>query len=385
MDPLSEIRACYDAGRVLPGLAYRDPVVYEAEVAQIFRTGWISVACGQNVPNSGDLFPIRIAGFSLFVARDEGDRVRVFYNLCRHRGARLVEQACHSQAGRIVCPYHAWAYALDGQLKSVLRLRGGAKNVPPVPRVAEPEMDRLGLIRVRSAVWRDIVFVNLSGDAQPFDEFIKPLADRIANWTESELRPLCSDEYEIQANWKLAAENFVDTYHLPVVHSQLSEGFGGTLSIEDIEISDEIIGVAMPDGYGKDSGQADWLMPRFPGLRDDQQIRLEIFSIFPNTLLIIEPDGSQVIVLRPQNASATSETFANYTVSDASQAEALADERAELRSLSLEVNDQDAALLAGLQQSRSMDVGGDTHPIDQWDATPQRFQRIWARNILAGR
>ncbi len=285
MDVLSEIRACYDAGRVLPGLAYRDPDVYKAEVAQIFRTGWISVACGQNVPNSGDLFPIRIAGQSLFVSRDEGDRVRVFYNLCRHRGARLVDQPCHAQGGRIVCPYHAWTYALDGQLKSVLRLRGGAKNGPPSPQEVAEGMDRRGLIPVRSAVWRDIVFVNLSGDAQPFDEFIRPLAERIANWTESELRPLCSDEYEIQANWKLTAENFIDTYHVPVVHAQFSAGFSGALPIEDVEISDDIIGVVMPGGYGEDSGQTDWLLPRFPGLREDQRIRLEIFSIFPNTLL----------------------------------------------------------------------------------------------------
>ena len=72
-------------------------------------------------------------------------------------------------------------------------------------------------------------------------------------------------------------------------------------------------------------------------------------------------------------------------MSDASQAESLADERAELRRSSLEVNDQDASLLAGLQQTRSMDVGGDTQPTEAWDVTPQRFQRIWARRLLVGR
>jgi choline monooxygenase len=385
MVPLAEIRACYEAGRVLPGLAYRDSEVFETEVAQVFRAGWISVACGQNVPNSGDLFPIRIAGQSLFVARDEGGRVRVFYNLCRHRGAPLVEQPCQAKGGRIICPYHAWTYGVDGQLKSTLRLRGGAKNAPPSSPEAAAGLDRLSLIPVRSAVWRDIVFVNLSGDAQPFDEFIRPLADRIANWTESELRPLCTDEYEIQANWKLTAENFLDTYHLPVVHPQLSAGFGGSLSIEDVEISDDIIGVVMPDGYGEEAGQADWLLPRFSGLREDQQIRLEIFCIFPNTLLIVEPDCSQVIVMRPQSAGVTCETLANYIVSDASHAEALAGERAELRKESLENNDQDAALLASLQLSRSMDVGGETQPSEEWDTTPQRFQRIWARQVLGGR
>jgi choline monooxygenase len=283
MDPFSEIRARYEAGRVVPGLAYRDPDVYKAEVAQIFRAGWISVTCGQNVPNSGDLFPIRIAGQSLFVARDVEDQVRVFYNLCRHRGARLVDEPCNARGGRIVCPYHAWTYGVDGQLKSAPHLYRGAKKGAPNPPEMAAQMDRLGLFPVRSAVWRDIVFVDLSGDAKPFEDFIRPLANRLANWTESELRPLCSDEYEIQANWKLAAENFVDIYHLPVLHPQIAGGFSGALSSEDVEVSDDIIGIVMTQGYGEGSRQEEWLLPRFPGLREDQRLRLEIFSIFPNT------------------------------------------------------------------------------------------------------
>ena len=147
MDPLALIRTCYEDGRVLPGLAYRDPDVYEAEVARFFRTGWISITCGQNVPASGDLFPIRIAGQSLFVARDAKGQVRVFYNMCRHRGARLVAEPCRARGGRIVCPYHAWSFGLDGQMKSAPHLHG-AKKGPPDPG----ESERLGLIPVRSAV-----------------------------------------------------------------------------------------------------------------------------------------------------------------------------------------------------------------------------------------
>ena len=275
MDPFSKIRACHEAGRVVPGLAYRDPEVYEAEVAQIFRSCWISVACGQNVPNSGD--------------------------------------------------------------------------------------------------------------AEPVEDFIRPLAERLAHWTESALRPLCSDEYEIQANWKFAVENFFDIYHLPVLHPQSPAGFSGALSTEDVEGSDDIIGIAMTQGYGEGSGQEEWPLPRFPDLGEDEQLRLEIFSIFSNTLLLVEPDCSQVIVWRPQSAGVTSETFANYVVSDASQAEELAGERAELRQQSLEINDQDAALFAGLQQTRMMDIGGDTQPAEAWDTAPQRFQHIWGRRLLASR
>jgi choline monooxygenase len=292
-----------------------------------------------------------------------------------------VDEPCEARGGRIRCPYHAWTFGIDGRLKSAPHLHRTAKEGPLDPA----EADRLGLIPVRSAVWRDIVFVNLSGDAKPFADFIRPLADRLTPWTESELRPLCTDEYEIQANWKLTAENFIDVYHLPIVHSELPGGFNGALAAEDIEVSDDIIGLVMTEGYGEGSGQADWLLPRFPGLREDKRLRVEIFSIFPNTLILVEPDCSQVIVLRPQSASVTTETFANYIVSDASLTESMAEERAELRRDALKVNDQDAELLAGLQLARSMDVGGDTQPSEEWDVTIQRFQRIWARKMLAGR
>lgn len=382
MDQLSKIRACHEAGRVLPGLAYRDPDVFEAEFEGIFRTSWISIACGQNVPNAGDLFPVRIAGQSLFAARDEEGRVRVFYNLCRHRGARLVAEPCHARSGRITCPYHAWTFGVDGKFKSAPHFhRDEARD-----SLDQTEADGLGLISIRSAVWRDIVFINLSGDAEPFEDFIRPVADRLTHWTESELRPLCSDEYEIKADWKLVAENFLDAYHLPVLHP-VEGGFRDALLTEDVELSDDIVGLVMPEGYGfaENSAFPAWTLPRFPDLSEDEKQQVVLFSIFPNTLILVESDNSQVMVLRPQGAGLTSETFANYVVSDAAQEESHADERAELRRSSLEINDQDVDLLAGLQQSRSMDVGGDTQLCEAWDATPQRFQRIWARQLLAGR
>ena len=105
--------------------------------------------------------------------------------------------------------------------------------------------------------------------------------------------------------------------------------------------------------------------------------------MFPNTLILVEPDFQQVIVLRPQAPGVTHETFANYVVSDASQAPDLAKVRDEWHRSSIEINDQDAALLAHLQSSRSMDVGCETQLTEAWDRTNQRFQRLWARKLLA--
>ena len=389
---IDELRSSHQQGRPLPGAAYRDPEIFALESESLLGDSWISVACGQNVAEPGDLFPARIAGRSLLVVRgspgsspregpsvsgDDGS-VQVFYNLCRHRGSPLVDAQCHARGGRILCPYHAWSYGLDGALLAAPHFhRSGATEQP-----SDEERRGLSLLRVRTAVWRDIVFVNLSGDARPFAEFIRPLNERLAPWTASELRPLSSDEYEIQANWKLAAENFIDTYHLPVVHPEVGPGFDWILNSEDVELSDDIVGVVLPKGYGQGSEMADTELPRFSGLRDGEELRIEVFSIFPNTLILVEPEFQQVIVLRPQSPEITHETFANYLATDASQTDALAEIRAESIRDSILVNDQDSALLARLQLTRSMDVASNTVLTPSWDLANQRFQRTWAKRLL---
>ena len=374
---LDEIRQCRDQGLVLPGSVYRDPEILEAEIEALFRPGWMGVACGQNVPEPGDLFPVQIAGHALLLTRDREGEVRVFYNLCRHRGALLASEPCRAPGGRIVCPYHGWSFGLDGRFESAPHFDRRDAAAGP----SDADRAGLGLIPLRSAVWRDIVFVNLSGDAPPFDAFIAPLEERVRPWTAAELRDLSSVEYEIEANWKLAAENFLDAYHLPIAHPEIGGGFSGALLLEDLEVSGDIVGLAMPQGYGPGSGQLESQLPRFSGLGEERQ-HLEAFVILPNTLLIVEPDIQQVIVLRPQSPSFTEETLASYVVSDVAQREELASERAEFHQSVLLVNDQDAALLAGLQQARSMDVGERTRPSPSWDETILRFQRAWADRLL---
>lgn len=378
-EPWSSIRRCAEGEGVLPGFAYADEAVYRAE-AELFRRHWISVACGHSAPEPGDVFPLRIHDQSLLVVRGEQGELRVFYNLCRHRGARLIDAPCRVAGSRIRCPYHAWSYHLDGRLAAVPHFHRGAKVVGPDAE----EAAELGLLPLRSAVWRDIVFVNLSGDAPPFEEVIRPLDERISHWSAEELSPLSSDEVELRADWKLAAENFLDVYHLAVVHPQIPGGFSGALASEDVVVSPGILGVSMRQGYGEGSGQEAWTLPRFSALTEDERLRIEIFCIFPNTLILVEPDNQQVIVLRPQAPGLTRQTFANYLVSDASQVPELADERAEIYREAVEINEQDLKLLAGLQRTRSMSVAEFLRPAEAWDDINLHFQRLWAQEFLAG-
>ena len=99
----------------------------------------------------------------------------MFYNLCRHRGAPLASEPCHLATGLLTCPYHAWTYRLDGRLFRAPQFDREQGNAPDEDTAAA-----LGLIELRSALWRDIVFVNVDGEALPFEQFIAPLDERTA-------------------------------------------------------------------------------------------------------------------------------------------------------------------------------------------------------------
>ncbi|HCD19946.1 MAG TPA: (2Fe-2S)-binding protein, partial [Alphaproteobacteria bacterium] len=121
--------------------------------------------------------------------------------------------------GPITCPYHAWAYDLDGQLRRTPHVGGsGIDNLDSVNKCDLP------LISVRSHVWRDVIFVNIGGEAPAFGDAAAPLIDR---WQEFE-KPLVhtgadsSISFTLDCNWKLAVENYCEAYHLPFVHPALN-------------------------------------------------------------------------------------------------------------------------------------------------------------------
>ena len=376
---LEEVRRFLDGERPLPGQVFRDEDIFRDETKRIFSREWVSVTCAQNVANPGDVFPVHVAGYALLVVRDKKNQVRVFYNMCTHRGAALATEPCHARGGLLSCPYHGWVFSLDGSLAGAPFLNQSKEN----PRASKEDLEGRGLVPVRSVVWRDVVFVDVSGDAQPFEEMIAPLDEHLEPWTAEELYPLSTNEYTAQVNWKLAAENFVDAYHLPVVHSQICPTFEGALEQRSMILSDRIAGMLMPAGYGSDKGTgADSPLPVFSGLKEDQKSRVEAFFIFPNTLLLVEADYQQVIVLRPQGAGLLHETFASYLVSEQAFAEELQALRDETDRASMEINDQDIALLEELQKSRSMPAADHTSLATEWDQTVSAFQKTWARAFL---
>ena len=198
--------------RCLPADAYTTGRFLDLERRTLFSNRWICIGLVDDVPRPGDATPLDVAGRSVILTRDGQGTVHVFHNFCRHRGMKILTRAVRGRA-RFTCPYHAWTYALDGRLLRAPHFDGpGCHGSAPVD----------GLARVRSAAWHRLVFVNLSGDAPAFADWIAPLERRWARYDLSLLRHAESRACDIGVNWKLVVENFIDYYHLPYVHKSLN-------------------------------------------------------------------------------------------------------------------------------------------------------------------
>ena len=142
----------------LPSRYYTSPDIFRAEMERFYFRRWICAGRASSIPNPGDYFPRNFAGESIIVARDASEAIRAFYNVCRHRGTRLCTEAAGTFAGRIVCPYHGWTYALDGSLL-------GAPHMD----LSEFHRSDYPLHLVATAVWDGHIFLNCGSAPQPLE------------------------------------------------------------------------------------------------------------------------------------------------------------------------------------------------------------------------
>ena len=195
----------------LPTVAYRDGDFLALERRRWLRRTWLFVGRGQALPHPGDVAPV--PGHPYFLMRNGDGDIRVFHNVCRHRGHRLVDAPCNKR-DTLVCPYHGWTYDLDGRLIATPHFGGHRISTPAGFDPAEH-----GLVAVRSAQWHDWIFVNADGGAEPFEAFIAPIAARFPEVDFAALDHfLTIDLGAVPANWKICLENTMEPYHVPVAH-----------------------------------------------------------------------------------------------------------------------------------------------------------------------
>lgn len=366
--PLADVLQPTARARGLPNRHYTDPATYDRERDALIHAQWAGLAVASDVPEPGDAKPLDFMGTPLLLLRDREGEVRVFLNTCRHRGMILVAEPRKIE-GAIRCPYHSWCYSTQGKLVATPHIGGPGMNTHD-----GLDRDTLGLIPVRSHIWRDVVFVNLDGTAPDFTD---QHAELIARWADfdSPLHHGGEDSrftLHVATNWKLAVENYCESYHLPWVHP----GLNSYSRLED-HYNIEAPGRYSGQGstlYRQITGPEGQVFDDFPDLGAQWATGAEYVALYPNVLLGVQRDHAFAIILDPKGPEATEEHIHLY-YAGAQTDPAL---RRQNAALWKEVFKEDIFVVEGMQKGRhakgfdggvfSPAMDGPTHCFHAWVA-----------------
>jgi Rieske 2Fe-2S family protein len=281
----------------LPKSAYLEEDTLARERELLFARSWWCAAREEDLPATpGAYVTLDVAGEQMLAVRGADGAIRSFANVCRHRGAELVDSTdpsvvAGSFAGGIRCPYHAWTYDLDGALRVTPHLTG-------------IERSALGLHAAEVATWAGFVFVRLAPTGSSFSEELGPTAGRLANYPLAELVTAHRASYDVAANWKVLAENYNECYHCGPVHPELCRLVPAFRRRGGAELDWER-GVPHRDGAYTFTTTGTTSRLPFPGLDADEQERHKGELVYPNLLLSLSCDHVVTLVLEPVSAGRT--------------------------------------------------------------------------------
>jgi glycine betaine catabolism A len=280
----------------LPRDAYWDAAFYERERRAIFWDQWFYAGRAERLGEIGAYRVLDVAGESVILIRGD-DGLHAHLNFCRHRGSRLL---CGDGTvrGAIRCPYHGWAYALDGRLLAS----------PFVPSDDVPSEARR-LHRVGVEEWGGFVFVHLSPERAEAggDTLVSQLGavpQRLARYPLADLRVADARCYEVAANWKVMLENYNECYHCAGVHPELCGVVPAFRRRGGAELDWER-GIPHRDGAWTFTATGTSARLPFPGLSDDEKTRHKGELIYPNFLLSRAADHVAAFSIWPHAAAAT--------------------------------------------------------------------------------
>jgi Rieske 2Fe-2S family protein len=270
----------------LPGHHYTDPAIFGLEQSRIFENMWFCAVRAGELPNPGSFRSVQVGRESVLVVRGRNGGLRAFLNICRHRGARLCTEDSGEAKRAFQCSYHAWTYGLDGKLVA-------APNLTKMPDIDRTEY---GLVNVHLREWLGYVWVCLADEPPSFEEDVMgAVTERLGTLEvidSYEIADLAVGKrimYDVNANWKLIVENFMECYHCATIHPELTEvlpefadGYAAQYYVgHGAEFGEETKGFTVDGSEGFD---------KLPGVADDQDRRYYAITIKPQVFVNLVPD-----------------------------------------------------------------------------------------------
>lgn len=235
------------AGYALNQAFYSDPDIFERELERIFFKSWLYVGHVSQIPAVGDYFLYEIAGESVIVVRSDAERVGALLNVCRHRGSRICLEASGNEK-LLVCRYHGWTYQLDG------KLRGASYT--------DQDFDkrRFGLRTIQTRVFHGLIFINFAEAPVSFEPIARDLDAALQPYGLARAKVAHKCSYPIEANWKLAVENYCECYHCAPAHPEFTQRHARAYPDEQVaDLLEQVMNRADQCGLSKHCLRKSWL------------------------------------------------------------------------------------------------------------------------------
>ena len=293
-----------ECAETLPSRFYIEPALLALEKERIFRRTWqlvgtLNHACGETdgakrtIANPGAFFTAEVVGEPVVVVRDSAGTLRAFSNVCRHRAGPIAQgSGCRNVFN---CGYHGWTYTLDGRLI----------GTPEVDGMEFFDRSTMGMIPLRCETWEQFIFVNFDLAAPPLSAFLENIPQQAAGFEFKGIELVERRDYYVNCNWKVYVDNYLEGYHIPIVHPGLMKEIDyPRYRTEVLRYSSQQLG---PVKELKSGETGERVYPPGPGLKEALY-----FWVFPNLMLNIYPDNISTNVIVPLGHDRTLTIFEWY-------------------------------------------------------------------------
>lgn len=287
VDELRDTQAApFERAHAMPKSVYTSPEFLRLEQERIFAREWVCAGRASRLAEPGDYLTLEIAGEPVLVLRDRDGALRAMSNVCRHRMSQLLEG--EGRVRSIVCPYHAWTYNLDGSLR----------GAPGMGLNRDFCREDVRLPAVRCEEWKGWILLTLNPDATPVAERLAALEPMIGSLGMETYVERFTERFTWGTNWKVLAENFMESYHLPACHAGT---IGGASKLEEMDCPPGLPHFNYHSILKNDSIPLALAHPSNATITGDDRRRTWLVAIYPSLLITLTPGYFWYLSLAPKS------------------------------------------------------------------------------------
>ena len=292
---------------LLPRWTYDNDEFFQLEIDHLFKKHWMLAGHVNDIRKPGDYITFEGFGERAIILREKSGALRAFHNVCRHRGARLLQDKRGNCPHALSCPFHGWTYDLNGKLI----------GIPARDTFDSLDADKNSLVPLEAEVWMGFIFVRFHTGGKSMAETMAPVESLIAPYRIDEMEPIAATAFdELRPyNWKIIHDIDNEGYHVPVGHPALQQLYGRTYQDGAIE------GIPLSTGQIEDRPGRNWsvrhyqkVLPEFDHLPKEYQRMWQYIGIFPNQVIGLYPESIEFYMTIPVTRDTTRYIGGSYAL-----------------------------------------------------------------------